>query len=192
MLELKKGVDILSEVGGVKTLDEAKALFAEKFDQENLGKLNQIKNEEALLKIANAVSMMQPDSVFVNTGSAEDVQTIREMSLAKGEEAALAMPGHTIHFDYVKEQGRVVDKTLYIVNEDEAISEMARKQLRSESLAYIKEHMSGIAKGKTLFSWVLQPWSGWRKSILAGYRNHHVDLCGPLRQYLISQRLRSV
>ena len=35
--------------------------------------------------------MMQPDTVFVNTGSAADIQTIRQMSVAKGEEAA---PGH--------------------------------------------------------------------------------------------------
>ena len=150
MLELKKGVDILSEIGGIKTLGEANAIFAQKCDNANVAKLNKITNEEALLKIANAISMMQPDSVFVNTGSAADVQTIREMSLAKGEEDALAMKDHTIHFDYVKEQGRVVDKTLYIVNEDEDISVMARKLVRGEALAYVKEHITGIAKGKTL------------------------------------------
>ena len=60
------------------------------------------------------------------------------------------MPDHTIHFDYAKEQGRVVDKTLYIVNEDEDVSVMAKKILRQEGHTYVKEQMTGIAKGKTL------------------------------------------
>jgi len=150
MLQLKKGLDILSDLGSVKTLADAKAVFASKCDAENLAKLNKITNEEAILKIANAIAMMQPDSVFVSTGSDADKQKVREMSLAKGEEKPLAMKDHTIHFDYAKEQGRVVDKTLYIVNEDEEISAMAKKLVRNEAYAYIKEHMVGIAKGKTM------------------------------------------
>jgi phosphoenolpyruvate carboxykinase (GTP) len=71
MLELKKGVDILTEVGGIRQIDEAKKLFQEKLDQKNLRKLEKIKNEEALLKIANAISMCQPETVFVSTGSPE-------------------------------------------------------------------------------------------------------------------------
>ena len=49
MLELKKGIDILGEIGGVKTLDEAQAVFEAKCDQENLAKIGTIANEEALL-----------------------------------------------------------------------------------------------------------------------------------------------
>ena len=45
MLELKKGIDILSEIGGIKTMKEAKALFEKKIDQENLEKLNKITDE---------------------------------------------------------------------------------------------------------------------------------------------------
>ena len=150
MLPLKKGIDILTELGGITSANAANAFFASKCDQETLAKLNKITNEEARLKIANAISMMQPDAVFVNTGSAADKQAVRKMSLEKGEEKPLAMKDHTIHFDYAKEQGRVVDKTLYIVNEGEDISVMAKKLLRGEAFDYIKTHMVGIAKGKTL------------------------------------------
>ena len=48
MLELKKGVDILAEVGGVRTLDEAQTLFAHKLDPENLAKLSTIHNVEQI------------------------------------------------------------------------------------------------------------------------------------------------
>jgi len=120
MLELKKGIDILAGVGGISTLDEAEALFEIKCDEENLAKLSKIINEEALLKIANAISMTDPDAVFVNTGSDADVQKVREMSLEKGEEQPLAMKDHTIHFDLAQEQARIIDRTFYIVNEGEA------------------------------------------------------------------------
>ena len=151
MLELKKGIDILSEIGAIKTLDEAKAVFEQKCDRENLAKLNKITNDEALLKIANAIAMTEPDSVFVNTGSEADVQKVREMSIKKGEERPLAMEDHTIHFDLAQEQARIVDRTFYIVNEGEKTSVLARKILRSEAFEYVKTNMKGIAKGKTLF-----------------------------------------
>ena len=150
MLELKKGVDILSGIGGIKTLDEAKAIFAKKCDQDGLDKLSKIKNEEALLKIANAIAMTDPDSVFVNTGSDADVQKVRDMSIEKGEEKALAMKDHTIHFDLAQEQARIVDRTFYIINEGEDTSVLAKKILRDEGFEYVKKHMVGIANGKTL------------------------------------------
>ncbi len=122
MLELKKGVDILAEIGGVKTIDEARAIFRKKMDKESLAKIAKIKSEEALLRVANAIAMCEPDSALVDTGSAADLAQIREMSIEKGEEAPLAMDGHTIHYDLAKEQARIVDRTFYIVNPDEKIS----------------------------------------------------------------------
>ena len=150
MLELKKGVDILSEIGGVRTLDKAKALFGEKCDQENIDKLDKIENGEARLKIANAISMIDPDSVFVVTGSDSDVLKVREMSLEKGEEASLPMKDHTIHFDLAREQARIIDRTFYIINEGEKTSVLAKKILRDEAFEYIKDNMRGIGRGKIL------------------------------------------
>jgi phosphoenolpyruvate carboxykinase (GTP) len=151
MLKLKSGADILAEVGGIKTIDEAKKLFQEKLDADSLAKLDKIKTEDALIKIANAIALCQPDSVFVTTGSPEDGAAIRKMSVDKGEEKPLAMDGHTIHYDLPQEQGRIVDRTFYIVNEGEETSVLAKKMLRDEALAYVKEHMTGIMKGKTMF-----------------------------------------
>ena len=42
MLELKKGTDILAAIGGINTLDEARALFETRCDQETVAKLGQI------------------------------------------------------------------------------------------------------------------------------------------------------
>jgi phosphoenolpyruvate carboxykinase (GTP) len=150
MLELKKGMDILAEIGGIHTLDEARALFEVKCDRENVAKLSKIANEEALLKIANAISMTDPDAVFVNTGSEADVQRVRIISMAKGEEHPVAMKDHTLHFDLAREQARIIDRTFYIVNEGEEVSVLAQKILRDEGHEYVKTHMTGIARGMTL------------------------------------------
>ncbi len=151
MLELKKGVDILSTVGGISSIDAARGLFDEQLDGDNLEKLAKITNEEALLKVANAIAMCQPEKVMVHTGSDADREVVRKISLEKGEEAPLAMDGHTIHFDLPQDQGRLVKQTFFIVNEDEKLSSMAKREPRAESHAYIEKHMSGIMNGKTMF-----------------------------------------
>ncbi|HEY9593674.1 MAG TPA: phosphoenolpyruvate carboxykinase domain-containing protein, partial [Spirochaetia bacterium] len=151
MLELKKGVDILGEVGGVKSIADARALFDSVLDPATRVKVDTIHNEEALLRIANAIAMCDPSDVFVVTESAEDVEACRSMSLEGGEECPLAMKDHTLHFDLPEDQGRMVDQTYYIANEGEEVSVLAKKMMRAEALAYIRDTMKGIMKGKTLF-----------------------------------------
>lgn len=150
MLEMKKGVDILTDIGGVQSIDQARAVLAEALDDANQAKLAPITNEDALIKIAAAISMCQPDRVFINTGSAEDRAWIRAYSLEKGEETKLAKDGHTVHFDLPAEQARLVKQTYYIINEGENISALAQKMERSEAHAYVSEHMRGIMKGRTM------------------------------------------
>jgi phosphoenolpyruvate carboxykinase (GTP) len=150
MLELKKGDDILAVVGGIKNKQEADALFAKTLNKETLAKLSKIKNEEALIKIANAIAMCEPKDVWVSTGSEADAQWVREYSLKKGEEKKLAIDGHTYHFDLPMEQGRLVKQTFYIVNEGEKLSPLAKKLDRADALDYVKKYMTGIMKDKTL------------------------------------------
>ena len=104
--------------------------------------LRRITNEGALLKIANAIAMCAPDDVFVNTGSAADRQSIRELALSKREEASLAMADHTIHFDLKEEQGRIIDRTYYIANEGEQISSLGKRISREEALEAVRDHLA--------------------------------------------------
>jgi phosphoenolpyruvate carboxykinase (GTP) len=150
MLELKKGDEILAIVGGVKNIAEANKVLAEKLDGNNQKKLALIKNEEALIKIANAIAMCRPDCVFVNTGNDEDVQWVREYALERREERKLAKKGHTIHFDLPQDQARLVNQTYYIVNPGEKMSSLAKTVPRSEAIEYVKKFMPGIMSGKTL------------------------------------------
>ena len=150
MLQRKKGIDIVVEIGGIQTHEAALELFEKKLDEEHLSRIKTIKHPEILIKIANAIAMCAPDSVFINTGSEEDKQYIRDLSLKKKEEAALPMEGHTIHYDLKEEQGRIVDRTFYIANPDEEISSLANKIDRAEALEDVRDKMSGVMNGKTM------------------------------------------
>jgi len=148
VLEFKKGDDILAKLGGIDNLADAMELLKSKMDADNQAKLAKITNEEALIKIANGIAIGQPESIFINTGSDADLAFIRQASIEKGEEKPIKMKDHTIHYDLPEEQGRIVDRTFYIVNPDEKTSSLAKKMVRDEATAYIQEHFAGIMKGK--------------------------------------------
>ncbi len=150
MLQKNRGVDIIVEIGGINTYAAAVEYLQKTMSPQHLARIQQIKDQEACIKIANAVAMCNPDQLFVNTGSAEDRQFIRELSLKKGEEAPLPMPQHTIHYDLPKEQGRIIDRTYYIANPDEQISSLANRMDRTEALEVVRKTMAGIMKGQTM------------------------------------------
>jgi phosphoenolpyruvate carboxykinase (GTP) len=150
MFKLKSGVDILACAGGIDSIEEATELLKRSLNATHLARLEKIRNEEALLKIANAIALCKPDDVFITTGSPEDMRTVRKMSTDTGEEMPLAMEGHTVHFDLPQEQGRIVDRTFYVINEGEPVSVLGKKILRDEALAYVRQHMDGVMKGKTM------------------------------------------
>ncbi len=137
-------------IGGIENISEAKKLFQSKMNSENLAKIEQIKTESALLKIANAASMCEPDSIFINTGSEKDKQFIRDMALSLGEEKKLAMERHTIHFDLKEEQGRITDRTFYMAEPEDDVSSLANRIDRTEALNDVKSKMTGIMKGKIM------------------------------------------
>ena len=150
MLQKKKGVDILQEIGGIRDAQSAVKYFEEKLDNAHFLRLQEITHPEVLIKIANAIAMCTPDDIFINTGSEEDRRFIRQLALAKGEEASLPMPRHTIHFDLKDEQGRIIDRTYYIANESEEISSLANRMDRQDALREVGDKMIHIMKGKTM------------------------------------------
>ena len=150
MLELNKGVDILTDIGGVKGDDQVDRVLREAMDDTEFAKIQKIKNPQARLKIANTIALGQPDTVFVNTGSEQDVQRVRELCLTLHEEQTLAIPGHTLHYDLAEEQARIVDRTYYIANPEDTVSSLANRLERNEAYDYVKEHMVGMMKGMTL------------------------------------------
>ena len=150
MPEEKEKFDIATKIGGVTSKEDAIALFESRLDPIHVKRITHIQNTEVLLKIANAVVMCDPKEVFINAGTEEDRQFIRNLSVTKGEERTLPRENHTIHFDLKDEQGRIIDRTFYIVNEGESVSSLANKMLRDKAYQEVKSFMNGIMRDKTM------------------------------------------
>jgi phosphoenolpyruvate carboxykinase (GTP) len=150
MLKFEEGIDIVQEIGQITTVEDARRLFESKMEPEQFKRISRFEIPAVILKIANAIAMCQPDQVFINTGTEADKQYIRDMALQKGEEEVLPMKGHTLHFDLKEEQGRIIDRTYYVANDDELVSSLALRMSRPEALDTVRGGMVGIMRGKTM------------------------------------------
>ncbi|MCF8091228.1 MAG: phosphoenolpyruvate carboxykinase (GTP) [Desulfotignum sp.] len=143
-------MDILNALGKVTSAQDARKIFTQRMDSVQLDRILKIQNPEILKRIANAIVICNPDTIFINTGSQKDQDFIRNLALETGEENPLAMENHTIHFDLPGEQGRIVDRTFYIANPEDHISSLANRMNRENALEDIRSNMTDIMKGKTM------------------------------------------
>ncbi len=150
MQKTNREIDIINELGKIDTKEKAKAIFEKYMDEKHLSRILNIENPEVLIRVANSIVLCDPGSVFVNTGSMEDKQFIRDFAIKKGEESPLAMENHTIHFDLAEEQGRIVDRTYYIANPEDHVSSLANRVDRPTALEQVRSNMEGIMKDMTM------------------------------------------
>lgn len=150
MQKTDKEMDLINELGKVDTLQKAKTIFEQHMDEKHLTRILKIKNSQVLIRIANAIALCNPRSIFVNTGSPEDLKFINDLSIEKGEESPLAMEEHTIHFDLAGEQGRIVDRTYYIADPEDHVSSLANRMDRPTALKQVRSNMKDIMKNMTM------------------------------------------
>ena len=143
-------MDILNALGKVTSAQDARKIFTQRMDSVQLDRILKIQNPDILKRIANAIVICNPDRIFINTGSQEDQNFIRNLAVETGEESPLAMENHTIHFDLPGEQGRIVDRTFYIANPEDHISSLANRMNRENALEDIQSNMTDIMKNKTM------------------------------------------
>ncbi len=125
-------------------------LFQDKLDPASLSKLQALRSPDLEAFLADAIQLCQPDSVRVCDDSQEDVAWIRKMAIEMGEETPLAMPGHTVHFDGMKDQGRDKEVTKYLVPEGDSLSKNLNQAPREEGLAEVRSLLAGSMKGRTM------------------------------------------
>ena len=143
-------MDILNALGKVTSAQDARNIFTQRMDGIQLDRILKIQNHDILKRIANAIVVCNPDTIFINTGSQADHAFIKNLAVETGEESPLAMKNHTIHFDLPGEQGRIVDRTFYIANPEDHISSLANRMNRENALEDIRSNMTDIMKGKTM------------------------------------------
>ena len=122
----------------------------EKLDKANFAKLAAIENDRLHAFIADAVQLCEPDTVLVFDDSAEGVAQTRKLAVDTGEEHPLAIEGHTIHFDGMRDQGRDREVTKYLVPKGESLSKALNQTEREAGLAEVRGLMKGSMKGRAM------------------------------------------
>ncbi len=87
-------------------------------DKNYLRKLEELNNQYVTKVVQEAIQLCKPKKVTVITDSKEDIDYVRELALAVGEEKKLKMEGHTVHFDGYYDQGRDKSHTKYLLSKD--------------------------------------------------------------------------
>ena len=100
-----------------------KKLLKEKLTTTNYDKLAALDNPGMHDFVADAIELTNPASVFVCTGSPQDIAYIRKLAVKNGEEIPLNIPGHTCHFDGYHDQARDKAGTKYLLPTDSELGE---------------------------------------------------------------------
>ena len=100
--------------------------------------------------VAEAMQLCKPETVFIANDSAEDIRYVRAQAIARGEEFELKIPGHTCHFDGIRDQGRDKENTLYLLPPDMHLGEHINFRPREEGLADVLGVLDGAMAGKEM------------------------------------------
>ncbi len=117
----------------------------------NFEKLTALNNQHVLNFVARYVEHCNPDSVFVRTDKSEDILYIRSKAVELGEETALALNGHTVHFDGYYDQGRDKQNTKFLISSELNLGSNLNCIDRDQGLAEVKELMKNSMQGKEVF-----------------------------------------
>jgi len=113
-------------------------------------KLMAIANPALHAFVADAIELCEPESVWVSTDSPEDIEYTRRKAVELGEEKALEIPGHTVHFDGMEDLGRDRRVTKYLVPKTDTLSKALNQVDREEGLAEVRGLLQGAMRGRTM------------------------------------------
>ena len=140
-------------------MEDVKKLLQQKLDQENFEKLTALDNPKMLQFVADTIELTNPASVFVCTDSEEDLQYLRDASVANGEETKLAINGHTYHFEGYNDQARDTAQTKYLLNADSKLGENLNSTEKQAGIKEIRQILSNIMASRQMLIcfWCLGP-----------------------------------
>jgi phosphoenolpyruvate carboxykinase (GTP) len=131
--------------------EKTAAVLSGKLDHENLGRLTALKNDRVERFVADAITLCRPASVKVLTDDAADAAYIRRRSVENGEEAALAVAGHTVHFDGYQDQGRDKEVTRYLVPQGVQLGSNLNTIDRDKGLSEVRGLLEGSMEGREMY-----------------------------------------
>ena len=130
---------------------EATTILKNRLSEDGYQKITRINNPQLNEFLAKYIELGNPDKVFVCTDSTEDIQYIREATLRNGEEIAMALDGHTIHFDAYGDQGRDKEHTNILITKGMDLGESISTRDWDQGYAEVHDILKDLMKGKELY-----------------------------------------
>jgi phosphoenolpyruvate carboxykinase (GTP) len=121
-----------------------------KMSEEDYKELCALTNPKVYEFIAKSSDLCNCEKIFICSDSAEDIAYVRQQALATGEETALKLEGHTIHFDGMYDQGRDRQATKYLVPRGTSFGKALNQIDRQEGLVEVKGLLRDSMKGRTM------------------------------------------
>ena len=141
----RSGYRMYSQDSDISRLEMMRTYLISLMDDANKAKLMAC-SSEVLTPIYNGATRMSPSSIFINTGSDEDIAYIKNKALDIGEEFQLGSKNHTCHFDGPNDQGRDTANTKYLAYVDTEISSLQKKE----------ELHAGVVEARTIITDIMQ------------------------------------
>jgi phosphoenolpyruvate carboxykinase (GTP) len=101
--------------------------------------------------VADAVELCCPGRVRILNDSEADREYIRRQAVVGGEEAPLATPGHTVHFDGYQDQGRDKEVTRYLLPKGVSLGANLNCMDRDKGLAEVRGFLAGAMEGRVMY-----------------------------------------
>jgi len=120
-------------------------------DKNSASKLDALNNTHIDEIISKYAELCKPKNIIVFDDSKEDLAKVRKMATEKGEETALEMKGHTVHYDNYYDQGRDAANTKILLRKGTHISKRLNTGEREECLTEIYSILDGIMQGKEMY-----------------------------------------
>jgi phosphoenolpyruvate carboxykinase (GTP) len=118
--------------------------------EEDYKELCTITNPKVYEFIAKSSDLCNCEKIFICSDSPEDIAFVRQQAMSTGEEAALKLKGHTVHFDGVYDQGRDRKATKYLVPRGTSFGKALNQIDRQEGLVEVKGLLRDSMKDRTM------------------------------------------
>jgi phosphoenolpyruvate carboxykinase (GTP) len=131
--------------------DEYAQILKPLMDADSFEKLSALDNEKLHAFVVDAVRLCTPDSLKVCSDVPEDIDYIRRRAVEIGEEAPLAVDGHTVHFDGYYDQARDKAATKYLVPPGLELGDNLNQTERESGLDEVRGFLAGAMAGKQAY-----------------------------------------
>jgi len=129
--------------------NEVISFLKEKYDPDEVAKIENIENDEFFDFLYDVVKLAEPSKIFFVNETNNDYEYVKKKALEYNEERVLKNANHTYHFDNYYDQARDKENTKILV--EGGSLPLLNTMERKKGIEEVRELMKGIMKDREMF-----------------------------------------